>query len=328
MIITRTPLRISFAGGGSDLASFYENEPGAVISTTINKYIYITINKKFDDQIRASYSITEFAQNPKEIKHELIRESLIYLGFRGGIEITSISDIHSRGTGLGSSSSYTVGLLNVLYAYKGKYASPEDLGREACHIEIKMCGNPIGKQDQYAAAYGGLNFIQFLPDGTVSVDPIICKRETKEKLQNNLLMFYTGLTRSASNILKRQSEDTQNNRKKRAILSRMVALARESKRSLEKNDLETFGKILHENWELKKQLSEGISTKQIDGWYIRARKAGALGGKILGAGGGGFLLVYVPKQKHKDVVLALSELKLTNFRFEQQGSKVIYFENN
>lgn len=325
MIISRTPLRISFAGGGSDLASFYENELGAVVSTTINRYIYITVNKKFDKQIRASYSVTEFADKPENIQHELIRESLLFLNLDGGIEITSISDIPSKGTGLGSSSTYTVGLLNALHAYKGEFASAERLGKESCYIEIDACKNPIGKQDQYAAAFGGLNYIQFNPDGTVFSDPIICRKETKEKLDENLLMLYTGLTRSTSDILKNQNENTKNSAEKRHILSQMVALAKELKESLEGNDLDAFGQILHANWELKKQLTNGISNGQIDKWYEKARKSGAIGGKILGAGGGGFLLVYAPKENHDKIISALPELKPTNFNLEPEGSKIIYF---
>ena len=215
MIISRTPLRISFVGGGSDLITFNKYEPGAVISTTINKYIYITVNKKFDNLIRASYSITEFAKKPQDLKHELIREALILLNLDGGIEITSISDIPSSGTGLGSSSTYTVGLLNSLYAYRGQFASAEKLAQEACRIEIDICRKPIGKQDQYAAAFGNLNYIRFEQDGSVFVNPIICRQETKQKLQENLLMLYTGQDRSSSSILEEQNKKIRISAKKR-----------------------------------------------------------------------------------------------------------------
>src|SRR5664280_1298428 len=195
MIISRTPLRVSFAGGGSDLPAFYQHEPGAVLSTTIDKYIYITVNRKFDRRIRASYSVTEIVDTVGELKHELIREGLRLVGLDGGIEITSISDVPSEGTGLGSSSTYTVGLLNALYAYKGQHVDAERLGREACRIEIDICGKPIGKQDQYIAAYGGMQFIQFNPDGSVFVDPVVCLPETKKRLQERLLLLYTGMVR-------------------------------------------------------------------------------------------------------------------------------------
>jgi len=324
MIISRTPLRISFVGGGSDLPAFYEHEPGAVVSTAIDKYIYITVNKKFDEKIRASYSITEFADEPKQLKHELIREALLLLGIKGGIEITSISDIPSRGTGLGSSSTYTVGLLNALYAFQGKHASAEKLAAEACEIEIDRCGKPIGKQDQYAAAFGNLNYIQFNPDGSVFVDPIICKPETKRKLEGNLLMLYTGITREAEGILENQRRNIISKVEKRRCLGRMVSLAQQLRDALRKNDLSAFGELLHQNWLEKKTLAGGISNPKIDGWYETARKKGAIGGKILGAGGGGFLLLYAPKSKHKEIVEALPELRPVKIGLEPQGSKIIY----
>ena len=237
MIISRTPLRISFVGGGSDLPAFYEREPGAVVSTAINKYIYITINPKFDSKIRASYSVTEIVDSLDELRHELIREALKLVGIEEGIEITSISDIPSQGTGLGSSSTYTVGVLNALYAHKGQLAGAERLAREACHIEIERCGKPIGKQDQYIAAYGGLQFIRFNPDEGVFVDPVICTPETRGRLQEGLLMLYTGLVRSADDILSEQSHNTQTDEEKRAGLRRMVGLAEQVQEALVRNDL-------------------------------------------------------------------------------------------
>ncbi|RME50219.1 MAG: GHMP kinase [Caldilineae bacterium] len=328
MIITRTPLRISFAGGGSDLPAFYEQEPGAVVSTAINKYIYITVNPKFDLKIRASYSITEIVDNVHDLKHELIREALLLLGLDRGIEITSISDIPSQGTGLGSSSSYTVGLLNALYAYRGQMAGAERLARETCYIEIERCGKPIGKQDQYIAAYGGLQFICFNPDGSVYVDPIICSPETRRTLQDNLLMLYTGMTRRADDILAEQSAETRQNGDKRAALRRMVGLAHQLRDALIHDDVDAFGEILHAGWMEKRKLASGISNRQIDTWYNRARAAGAIGGKVLGAGGGGFLLLYAPRDRHPDICGALPELRPVPFRFSPQGSKIIYVEEN
>lgn len=325
MIISRTPLRISFCGGGSDLASYYQNKPGAVVSTTINKYIYITVNKKFDDLIRASYSITEFAQRPEDLKHELIRESLLMLKIKKGIEITSISDIPSKGTGLGSSSSYTVGLLNSLHAFKGEFASPEKLASEACCIEIQKCKKPIGRQDQYAAAFGNFNFIRFDTNGQVYVDPIIMRVKSKKKLEENLLMLYTGITRSAGSILKEQDQKTKKGPDNLIILEKMVNLARELKISLEKGNLSDFGELLNENWALKKKLAKGITNEKINQWYSTGREKGAIGGKILGAGGGGFLLFYAPKEKHRKICSALKELKPISFSFEPEGSKIIYF---
>lgn len=324
MIISRTPLRVSFVGGGSDIGWFYKDAPGAVVSTAISKYIYITVNKKFDNKVRASYSKTEIVDTARELKHELIRESLKMVGIDGGIEVTSISDIPSRGTGLGSSSSYTVGVLNALYAYIGQHVTAERLAREACQIEIDILGKPIGKQDQYIAAFGGFQYIQFNPDETVYVDPIICLSEKKRKLERDLLMLYTGLTRSSDKVLKGQRKSVLGDKKKKVIMSRMVALARQMGEILNSNNIDSFGELLHENWKLKRTLAGEISNSQIDRWYSRARKAGAIGGKVCGAGGGGFLLLYAPRKKHKRILAALPELSPLDFSLEPQGSKIIY----
>ena len=326
MIISRTPLRISFAGGGSDLAAFYTRQPGAVVSTAIDKYIYITVNKKFDRKIRASYSVTEIVDSVDELKHELIREALKLVGLDGGIEITSISDIPSQGTGLGSSSTYTVGLLNALYAYTGRHVGAERLAREACRIEIELNHKPIGKQDQYIAAYGGLKFIQFNPDESVFVDPIICQPEIREELQRRLLLLYTGLTRSADAILQEQKANTESDPSRQQALQTMVQLAQELRLALCRNDLDTFGELLHQGWLAKKTLASGISSEAIDRWYATARAQGAIGGKVLGAGGGGFLLLYAPPERHPAIERALPELRPVPFRFEPQGSKIIYVE--
>ena len=326
VIISRTPLRISFVGGGSDLPAFYTNEPGAVVSTAINKYIYITVNNKFDSKIRASYSITETVDSVDELKHKLIRECLKLLGIDGGIEITSIADIPSQGTGLGSSSSYTVGLLNALYAYKGMHVGAERLAEEACEIEIQRCSKPIGKQDQYIAAYGGFQNIQFNPDETVFVDPIIHLRNTRIELEKRLLLLYTGLTRSADSILSEQNGNIQRQEDKQQTLRNMVGLAAELRDALTRNELRSFGEILHEGWLEKQKMASNISNPVINEWYERARKHGAIGGKILGAGGGGFLLLYAPPEKHSDIMRALPELRPFPFRFEPQGSKIVYVE--
>jgi len=328
MIISRTPLRISFAGGGSDLPAFYRQELGAVVSTTIDKYIYITVNPKFDDSIRASYSRTEIVNNVNELRHELIREALKMVRINKSIEITSISDIPSRGTGLGSSSTYTVGLLNALYAHRNYFAGAERLAREACIIEIERCGKPIGKQDQYIAAYGGLQFIRFNVDESVFVDPVVCIPETRKRLQEGLLMLYTGLVRNADEILSEQSRNTQTDEEKRASLRRMVRLAEQMREALLRNDLDGFGEVLHAGWMDKRKLASGISRPCIDEWYERARAHGAIGGKILGAGGGGFLLLYAPPERHAEICEALPGLRPIDFRFSPQGSKLIYMEEN
>jgi D-glycero-alpha-D-manno-heptose-7-phosphate kinase len=328
MIISRTPLRISFAGGGSDLPAFYRHSPGAVVSTAIDKYIYITVNRKFDRKIRASYSITEIVDGVDDLKHELIREALRLLELDGGIEITSISDIPSQGTGLGSSSTYTVGLLKALHAFKGRHVGAERLAREACQIEIEVCGKPIGKQDQCIAAYGGLQHIRFNPDESVFVDPVLCQPATKRELQRGLLLLYTGMTRSADGILVEQTHNTENSEEKRKALQTMVNLAHQLQAALEANDLGSFGEILHLGWLEKKKMASRISNSKIDEWYQCARRHGAIGGKITGAGGGGFLLLYAPPERHEEIVRQLPDLRPVAFRFEPQGSKIIYVEED
>ena len=327
MIISKTPLRMSFVGGGSDLPAFYRKHGGAVVSTAINKFVYVTVNQKFDDRIRLSYSKTEDAKSADKIKHPLVREALQMLGVRGGVEITSIADIPAKGTGLGSSSSFTVGLLNALHAFANRYASAEKLAEESCAIEIERCGEPIGKQDQYAAAFGGFNLIEFNADDSVSVEPIICQRDTMRQLQENLLVFYTGMTRSASALLKTQSASIAANKAKQNAMKKMVKLAHTLRAELQKNNLDAFGQIIHENWELKRSLTTGVSNQAIDDWYTRARKAGAVGGKLLGAGSGGFLMFYAPPGRHEEITKALSNLRRTDLRFEAQGSKIIFVHN-
>jgi D-glycero-alpha-D-manno-heptose-7-phosphate kinase len=324
MIISRTPLRMSFVGGGSDLAVFYRKFGGAVVSTAINQFVYITVNKKFDEKIRVSYSKTEEARTVDRIKHPLVREAMKLLKIDGGLEITSVADIPGRGSGLGSSSSFTVGLLHALHAYAERYAGAEQLAQEACEIEIGRCGEPIGKQDQYAAAYGGLNFIQFHEDDSVSVEPILCKRETLRTIQDHILVFYTGITRSASDVLKHQQSAVASEKKKQAVMRKMVALAEQMKSELQRNRAGAFGEIIHEGWLLKKSLTSGISTDAIDGWYAKARKAGAVGGKLLGAGAGGFLMFYAPPEKHEAITQSLGKLRRMDFKFEPQGSRILF----
>lgn len=324
MIISRTPLRISFVGGGSDIPAYYTQSPGAIISTAINKYIYITVNKKFDNKIRASYSKTEIVDRVDQLEHPLIRECLKIVGIVGGVEVTSMADIPSEGTGLGSSSSYTVGLLNALYAYKGIHVPAEKLAQEACQIEIDILKNPIGKQDHYIAAYGGLQYIQFNSDGSVYVDPIICSPQTKKKFEQNMLLLYTGLTRPSYPILAKQSSNMVKKEDKKKTMEQMVELAKKMGSALNKNSLRSIGELLHKNWMLKKTMVEGISTKKIDFWYEKARKQGALGGKIIGAGGGGFLLLYADERRHGKILRTLAELVTLSFKFEPQGSKIIF----
>jgi len=323
MIISRTPLRISLFGGGTDLEAFYSIEGGAVLATAIDKYIFATLNKKFDDHIRISYSKTEIVERVDQVQHDLVREAMKLTGVNKGIEITTIADIPSQGTGLGSSSTFTVGILNALHAYKGEYVSAEVLASEACQIEIDIVKEPIGKQDQYIASYGGFQFIQFNKDGSVFVDPIVCTQELKEALHKNLMLFYTGITRKANTILMEQRKNSSD--KKLSELRLLKELAFVAKRSLEVDrSIDEFGKLLDEGWKIKKTLANGISKPEIDEMYEKAKKAGALGGKVLGAGGGGFLLLYVPLSRQSAVKKALHPLRQIDFYFEPQGSKIIY----
>jgi len=324
MIISRTPLRMSFVGGGSDLPAFYRGHEGAVVSTAVNKYVYVTINAKFDQHIRVSYSRTEEVVSADQVEHPLVRESLKKVGLTGGVEITSIADIPSRGTGLGSSSAFTVGLLHGLHVYQGRYRSAEQLAQECCEIEIQRCGEPIGRQDPYAAAYGGFNFIRFLSDDSVSVEPIVCRRETLQRLQDHLLTFYTGTTRSASTILREKQRNIAQEKAKRDTLCEMVRLAHELRAELQNNNLEAFGALLHANWRLKKSLARDVSNRGLDHWYSLARRSGAQGGKLLGAGAGGFLMFYAPPERHGAIRRALRPLREVPMRFEPQGSRIIF----
>lgn len=323
MIISKTPLRISFFGGGTDLKEYYSKELGVVASTSIDKYIYITVNKRFDDSIRVSYSKTEIVDNVDMIEHPIVRQALKLVGIEKGIEITSIADIPAK-TGLGSSSTFTVGLLNALYAYKGVCVNAETLARQACEIEIDILKEPIGKQDQYAAAYGGLNTIQFNNDETVFVNPIICSKETKKFLNDNLLLFYTGITRSASGVLKEQKKNTEAKIKN---LNSMKGFVDDFKNILIKGkDISQVGKLLDQSWKLKKDISGKISNEFIDLNYNLGLENGAIGGKVLGAGGGGFILFYCEPHNQKKLITSLSDLQLVDFKFEPQGSKIIFID--
>jgi len=323
MIISRTPMRISFAGGGSDLSVYYQRGHGSVVSTAVDKYIYITVNKKFDDLIRVSYSQCEMVESVDQVEHNIIREALKMVGVGHGVEVVYMGDIPlgSAGIGLGSSSSLAVGVLNALYAYKGQHVSAETLARKACEIEIDILGNPIGKQDQYAAAYGGFNYIRFNNDESVFVDPIICQKETKERLAAQLMLFYTGIERISSHILQEQSGEIARNH---VFLDKMVGLSETFRDSIIENGSESVGTLLRQGWEYKKQLTDKITNPAINEYYERACDAGAVGGKLLGAGGGGFLLFACEREKRQAVREALADLTDVPFSFEPQGSKIIY----
>ena len=322
MIISRTPLRISFAGGGTDLKAFYEVESGAIAATTINKYVYVAVNRPLDETITVSYRKTEIVSSIDEVEHSIARETLRFMGMTNNVEVASIPDIPA-GTGLGSSGSFAVGLLNALYAHKSTFVTKEQLAKEACAIEIDLLGAPIGKQDQYLAAYGGLQFIRFNTDGSVFIEAIPCSDEVKKALESNLMLLYTGQAREASSILTKQRATTQK-RDKLELLRMIKETTFEMRRLLiEGGDLKRFGELLHEEWGHKKRLVEGISNPAIDDYYAKALAAGAVGGKLSGAGGGGFLLLYCEEEIQEKVREALHELKEVVFSFESQGTAII-----
>lgn len=322
MIITRTPFRISFAGGGSDLSSFYKRTQGAVLSTTIDKYMYIAIHPFFNQEmIQLKYSKTETVHNISEIQHPIIREVLKEYNLKG-IDINSIADIPS-GTGMGSSSSFTVGLLNAVRAYIGKFTGAQKLGELACHIEIDKVGSPIGKQDQFAAAFGGLNFITFNPDESVKVEKVLMHPSIKKQLDENLLLYYIGGKHDANTILKEQAKEF-NKSDKFHKQQKMVDLAYTLREALHQNNIDDFGRILHEGWLLKKSLASSITSTEIDDIYNYGIKNGALGGKLLGAGGAGFILFYCPKENQEAFRLKMSQFNEFKFNFENFGSQVVY----
>jgi len=325
MIISRTPLRMSFVGGGSDMREFYRDEVGAVLSTAIDKFVFVTVNRKFDNGVRVAYSKTEEVTHASQVEHRLVKAALAQMSVEGGIEITTVADIPAKGTGLGSSSTFTVGLLHALHAFTSRYADRETLAAESCRIEIEVCGEPIGKQDQYAAAYGGFNLIEFRPDESVQVSPVFCSAELRQQLQDHLLVFYTGISRSASALLASQRDGLRASVDKRAALRRMVALVYEMKAEIGAGHLDSFGSLLNENWLLKKSLADGISTPDIDDWYATALRHGATGGKLMGAGAGGFLLFFAPPTSHARIAAALPGLRRVKMGFERLGSQIIFY---
>lgn len=321
MIISQTPLRISLVGGGTDLRSFYHLEDGMVLSAAIDKSVYVVVKERFDEKIYINYSVKEIVDDVSEIKHDLVREAMKKSGLHGGVEITTLADIPSEGSGLGSSSSITVGLLNAFYHFLGTQVTSEQIAGEACEIEIDICNKPIGKQDQYAAAYGGLNTITFHQDDTVSISRLPVYDGEFRRLGSNLLLFYTNKTRRADTILTQQKKETQKNRE---VLQTMKNLVPVLEGSLKKGNFDDLGRFLHENWVLKKSLVSTISNSGIDDMYDNARRAGAIGGKICGAGGGGFLLLYVPRDKQDAVRSALKQYRELPFMLDPYGSRIIF----
>ncbi len=321
MIITRTPFRISFAGGGTDLPSFYrEYGGGAVTSAAIDRFIHVLVNEKFDPAIRVAYSKTENVGSIDELQHGLVREALRLTQVHRAVEVHTIADIPGEGTGIGSSSSLTVGLLNALYTYKGEVVDAARLAEEACRIEINILHGTVGKQDQYIAAYGGLHCFEFRPDDSVRVRPIPLAQPDLDALSSHLSLFYTGTTRSSDPLLKEQSARTAANRE---TLERMREQATEMRDAFVSHDWRRAGQLLDEGWGLKRSLTTGISNDQIDEWYARGKDAGAWGGKITGAGGGGFLLLFHPPEKSHQVAQALSPLERMPVRIAPEGSRIL-----
>ena len=324
MIITRAPFRVSFCGGGSDLPSFYEQYGGCVLSTTIRKYMYLTIHNFFHkDQIVLKYSKTETVKDYDSIEHKYFKQCLKDFGIMG-VEISSMADIPS-GTGLGSSSSFTVALLHLLHTYKGEYVSKYKLAKDACEVEIDKLGEPIGKQDQFAAAFGGLKYYEFQPSGFVNVEPIIMKPESYLQLERNILMFYLGGVHSASAILKEQSQNVKAVDKAK-IQKQMCELTRQLKEELQHNNVDAMGELLHENWVLKKSLASGITNPLIDDTYKKALNAGAMGGKLLGAGGAGFMIFYVKPEQQESVRKALAHLREMDFEMDNSGASIVHVD--
>lgn len=323
MIITRTPMRISLVGGGTDMPSFYTKHGGAVVSLTIDKYMYVILNPKFDRHIRVSYSQTENVENVEELKHDVVRESLKMLDI-SGVEITSVSDIPSEGTGLGSSSAFAVGLLCALSAYQcGNHWTPSTLAESAYNVETNFCGHATGKQDQYAAAYGGLHLYEFCMDGSVRVNPYGFLDEELCYLMQRVMLFWTGRTRKAKTILVQQDVNLRFQPDVVQSAMKMKEITYEFHNRLVRRDFDHLGDLLHANWELKKTLTSMISDPELDSLYTRARNAGAEGGKLCGAGGGGFLMLWAEPEKQAEIEQAVG-LRRVPVRLEERGATVIY----
>jgi D-glycero-alpha-D-manno-heptose-7-phosphate kinase len=321
LIIIQTPLRISFFGGGTDFPSYYLSEGGCVLNSAIDKYIFVTIKKRFDQKLRVGYTRTEMVDSLSEIKHELIREAMRKTRIQQGIEVTTMGDIPSEGSGLGSSSTVTVGALHAMYTYLGEIVSAERLAQEACEIEIDTLGKPIGIQDQYIAAFGNLRFMEFLPSGEIRCERVKLNDKLRRELNDNFLLFFTGISRKSDTIL---NEQKQNITDRKSILREIKQLAYIARDELQSGNIDALGPLLHEGWELKKQMAGRISNGELDEIYHKARDAGAVGGKITGAGGGGFLLLYCPHEKQDQVRASLNSLQELPFQLERDGTKAIF----
>lgn len=321
MIITQTPLRVSLAGGGTDLRAFYEIEDGRTISLAIDKYVFVIVSARFDSKIYVNYTRKEIVDSVDDIQHELVREAMRMTGLRDGVEVTMLADIPSEGSGLGSSSSLTVGLLNAFHLFEGRQVTAEQLAREACTIEIEICGKPIGKQDQYIAAYGGVHVFDYRGDGSVGVSRIAMPPAAQRRLGSELMLFFTDITRQSSAILTQQQSGTSRNVDHLRQIKHGVP---QVLNAIESGRLDLIGDVLHHGWDLKKRLADNISNTAIDQMYELALSAGATGGKIAGAGGGGFLLLYVPGSRQDAVRNALKDYREFPWLIEQDGTKAIF----
>lgn len=321
MVITQTPLRVSFLGGGTDFAEYYSQRSGCVVTAAIDKYVFVIVKERFDDLIYVNYSRKEIVSSIADVQHEFVREAMLQTGISKGVEITMLADIPAEGSGLGSSSSTVVGLLNALYAHKGIQVPAEQLAREACEIEIVKCGKPIGKQDQYIAAYGGLRSLRFSADERVDVEDLELNRDDMRRLESSLMLFYTGVTRKAADILSVQKGNLGSTRGNLDTLADLATRARDVVKSA---SFERLGLLIDEGWHLKKTLASSISNSVIEDMYTKAKGAGATGAKICGAGGGGFLMLSCPPEKQHEVQHALAGYRQVPFSIERDGSKVIF----
>jgi len=327
MIISRSPVRITLGGGGTDLPSYYSKYGGALIAAAIDKYTLVTAHTRFDDKIKLNYSQTEIVDTVDNIKHNIFREALKLLNINKGIELTSLSDIPSS-SGLGTSGSFTIALLNALHTYKKDFVSQRQLAEEACYIEMDVLGEPIGKQDQYISAFGGITSLVFDKKGNVTVEPIRMTEEAIDELHNNIILFYTGIQRSASEILKEQNDKSKKDETKTIeTLHEIKKIGLETKKAFEKGDIDKLGEYLDLHWNIKKTLSQSISNPFIDECYNTAKKNGALGGKIMGAGGGGFFMFYHNgnNQEKTAFIKTMSKkgLKRMKFNFDFEGTKIV-----
>jgi D-glycero-alpha-D-manno-heptose-7-phosphate kinase len=320
VIITQTPLRIGLVGGGTDLPDYYHVHGGRVLNAAIDKFVYVIVKQRFDDEIYVNYSKKEIVSRVEDLQHELVREALQMAGIRGGVEITTLADIPSSGSGLGSSSAVTVGLLHALFTYRGKQLSAEELAERACTIEIDRCRKPIGKQDQYAAAFGGICDIRFGPGDRVVVDEVRLPAPVRRQLQDELLLFFTGITRSADAIL---GEQTANISARIPQLDYLRDLAVQAATGLRSGEVDAVGTALTKSWEAKRALASGVSNSQIESYIEAALAAGAAGAKVTGAGGGGFLLVSCPPGNQRAVREALAGMQELPIKLEPLGSRVV-----